>query len=306
MERESTVNYIKRIIRQSGMMGNLIAINTAIFLVMIILQLFATLYVKPEIFEVVEYNFAAPMDPEVFMTKPWTIITSMFTHVGFLHFLFNMIVLYFTGRIFLSFFSHRRLLLTYLLGGLFAYVIHIGAFYAFPLYQNAEPTYVMGASGAVMAVFFAAAVHRPNMRVMLFGILPLPLIAIAGFYAISDIMGVGQKDNVAHFAHIGGAIFGALSVINAYSSKNIMNRIDRFIFKLKLGNLKFRWPKRSKLKTAYTSNKSAKDMTDDEYNANKQAKQERINAILDKISKKGYDGLTKEEKDILFNESKKG
>ena len=306
MERESTVNYIKRIIRQSGMLGKLIAINTAVFLVMILLQLIARLYMNEDIFLVVGYNFAASDVPSAMLYKPWTLITHFFTHFGFLHFLFNMIVLYFTGRIFLSFFSHRRLLMTYLLGGIVAYFIHVGAYYLFPLLHNSDPGILLGASGAVMAVFFAAAVHKPNMRVMLFGIFPIPLIGIAGLYLLSDIMGIGNGGNTAHFAHIGGAIFGALSVINAYSSKNMMNRIDRFIFRFKIRPFKIKWSRESKLKTAYNSKTSAKEMTDDEYNAHKQAKEERINAILDKISKKGYDGLTQEEKDILFNESKKG
>ncbi|MGB1102731.1 MAG: rhomboid family intramembrane serine protease [Crocinitomicaceae bacterium] len=303
MERESILAYIKRLIQESGMLGRIIAVNTAIFVVLILIRLISKLYENEELFNAVVINLGAMGDPALVIRKPWTLVTHYFTHYEFLHFLFNMIILYFSGRIFLSFFSHRRLLLTYLIGGFFAYFIHVGAYYAFPLLQHEGPSLLIGASASVMAVFFAAAVHKPNMPVMLFGILKLPLIGIAALYLLSDLMGVGSGDSVAHFAHIGGAIFGALSVINAYSSKNIMNRIDRLIFRLKAGD--FKWPKRSKLKTAYTSNRSAKDMTDDEYNANKKAKEERINAILDKISKKGYDGLTKEEKDILFNESKK-
>jgi membrane associated rhomboid family serine protease len=303
MERESITTYIRRIIRQSGMMGRLIAINTAVFLIIIIIKLISKLYVYDELFAVVLNNLGALGDPALMIRKPWTLITYFFTHYEFLHFLFNMIIFYFSGRIFLTFFSQRRLLMTYLLGGIFAYFIHVGAYYAFPLLNQGGPTILFGASASVMAVFFAAAVHKPNMPVMLFGIINLPLIGIAGLYLLSDLMGVGSGDQVAHFAHIGGAIFGALSVINAYSPKNIMNRIDRLIFKVKGGG--FKWPRRSKLKTAYKSKKPVKEMTDEEYNASKKVKEERINAILDKISKKGYDGLTKAEKDILFNESKK-
>ena len=150
----------------------------------------------------------------------------------------------------------------------------------------------------------ASAVHKPSYPVHLFGVFKLPLFVIAALYVLSDLMGIGSNDQVAHFAHLGGALFGGLSVINAFSSKNFMNRIDRFIFKLKLGSFSFkRKPKKPKMRV-YESTKASKQ-TDDEYNADKAGHKARIDAILEKISKKGYEGLTKEEKDILFNESKR-
>lgn len=315
MERENVGAYIKRLYKQSGIAGKLIAASTVVFLFFLILGLVQILFFPPNelipgsgIYEVgfadiVKSYFAAPGTLSELLYKPWSLITYMFTHDGFRHFFFNMLVLYFSARIFVMFFSERRLLSTYFLGGIFAYLIHVGAYAFFPdLAGDAGPSSVVGASASIMAIFIGAAVHQPGFKIHLFGVIRVPLFVIAALYVLSDLAGIGSGDNVAHFAHLGGALFGALSVINANSSKNIMNRIDKLIFKLKLGNISFK--RKPKMKV-YNTKKEAKNMTDDEYNSNKRARQDRIDAILDKISKKGYEGLTKEEKEILFNESKR-
>ncbi|MDA7803025.1 rhomboid family intramembrane serine protease [Crocinitomix sp.] len=306
MAKESIGQYIKRLIKQSGLVGKLIAINTVVFLFFIIIRLIAKLYVNDAIFGTTLSYFAAISEPSQIIYKPWTLITHLFTHYEFLHFLLNMLVLYFSARIFVHFFGERRLLSTYLLGGVFAYIVHAGAYYVFPLLQNEGPSILVGASASIMAVFFAVAVHEPSFKVKLFGVFDVPLLAIAGIFLLSDLMGLGQpKDeaaSVAHFAHIGGAIFGTLSVINANSSKNFMNRLDRFFIRFKLPKITIK--SQPKMKVYRGETKAAK-MTDEEYNAQKVARQKRVDAILDKIAKKGYDGLTKEEKDILFKESKK-
>jgi hypothetical protein len=128
----------------------------------------------------------------------------------------------------------------------------------------------------------------------------MPIIVLALLYIVLDISAIGAEDRIAHFAHLGGAVFGALSIINVNSSKSFMSRLDRFFSK-------FKWPKFSfkrKPKMKVYKN-AAREMTDDEYNESRKAHQKRVDAILDKISKKGYEGLTKEEKEILFNESKR-
>jgi membrane associated rhomboid family serine protease len=319
MAKENVGQYVKRLVLQSGMLGKLIAASTIVFLFFVLMALGERLFFgPPEVFAngTVAYTFteifrskyfAAPGDPSLLLYKPWSIITQLFTHGSFGHFIFNMIALYFSGRIFISFFGERRLLLTYFLGGIFGYLIHIVAYYSFPGLAAEGVAGLMGASGSVFAIFVASAVYQPSYPVHLFGVFKLPLFVIAALYVLSDLMGIGTNDQVAHFAHLGGALFGGLSVINAFSSKNFMNRIDRFIFKLKLGSFSFKRKERKKRKPkmkVYQSTK-ASTQTDDEYNADKAGHKARIDAILDKISKKGYEGLTKEEKDILFNESKR-
>ena len=259
----------------------------------------------PTMTELFRHNYmSAPGDPSLLIYRPWSLVTQLFTHGSFTHFLFNMVALYFSGRIFINFFNQRRLLLTYLLGGIFGYLIHLIAYYSFPGIAEEGVASILGASGAVFAIFVASAVHNPSYPIHLFGVFKLPLFVIAALYVLSDLMGVGSKDQVAHFAHLGGALFGGLSVINAFSSKNFMNRIDRFIFRFKLGNISIKQKTRKPKMKVHQSTK-ASAQTDEQYNADKVVQKERIDAILEKISKKGYEGLSKEEKDILFNESKR-
>lgn len=317
MANENIGQYIRRLVLQSGMVGKLIAANTVVFLVFALIRLIGNLaygpeldangFLLPNIGAIAKDYFIAPGDVSELLYKPWSIITHMFTHGGFRHYLFNMIMLYFSGRIFTSFFGERRLLLTYLLGGVFAYLLHLTVYSIFPGMSVLGTPGILGASASIMAIFIGAAFHQPSYKVNFFGIFPVQLFVLAGLYIISDLMGVGSGGGTAYVAHLGGALFGALSVINAFSSKNFMNRIDRFIFKLKLGNFSFKRKPRKKRQPkmkVHTSTK-ASAQSDDEYNADKAESKARIDAILEKISKKGYEGLTKKEKDILFNESKR-
>ena len=324
MAKESIGQYIIRLIKQSGMLGKLIAANTIVFLAFAIIGLIGNLSYPPEysaegfmlpgVGEIAKGYFIAPGDPSELIYKPWSVITHMFTHADFRHFIFNMIMLYFSGSIFVRFFGERRLLLTYLLGGVFAYALHFIVYSVFPGMAVYGTPSILGASASIMAVFIGAAFHQPSFKVNLFGVFPVQLFILAAIYIISDLAGIGSQNRTAYVAHLGGALFGGLSVINAFSSKNFMNRIDRLIFKLKLGNFSFKrnknssskssggWRKKPKMKVYQSTKASAQ--TDDEYNSSKAEHKARIDAILDKISKKGYEGLTKEEKDILFNESK--
>jgi hypothetical protein len=134
---------------------------------------------------------------------------------------------------------------------------------------------------------------------MLFGIFPVRLIFLALFFLLSDVISLGMNDGVAHFAHLGGAIFGALSIRNIASKNNIMVVLQKWgDSMLKSINSVFksspRQPKRSNVRMK----------TDEEYNMEKRTKQEKIDHILDKISKSGYESLTRQEKDFLFNQSK--
>ncbi len=314
MERENIGAYVKRLVRQSGVMGKLIAANTIVFLIFLVIGLVERLSGGGTVLldngsviwgveDTIKGYLVAPGNPAELIYKPWSLITQMFTHANFGHFFFNMIVLYFSGRIFTQFFGQRRLLLTYFLGGIFAYVFHVVAYYSLPALMAQGAPNILGASASIMAIFVASAVYQPSYIVHFFGVLRVPLFLLAAIYVVGDLLGVGTNDKIAHFAHLGGALFGGLSVINAHSPRNFMNRFDKFIFKFKRDNFSFK--RKPKMKV-YGSSSKAKEMTDDEYNANKSAQKDRIDAILDKISKKGYEGLTKEEKDILFNESKRG
>lgn len=300
MSDESFKVYIRRLIKQNGMVGKLILINTAVFIFFLVLFLIEKLFMVKGLEGLVKVQFAAPGDITQLIYKPWAIITQLFTHGDLFHFLFNMLMLFFTAQFFVRYFGEKRLLTTYLLGGIFAYLFHVGCYYIFPLFSSNPAPPIIGASGAISAIFMAICFYRPRERVMVFGLIPAPMIALAIVYILVDLSNVGSGDNVAHMAHLGGGIFGALSIVNVNSSRNFMNRIEKWLSKFKWSNLFKRKPKFN-----VHQGGAARSMSDEEYNANKTVHQDRIDAILDKISKKGYEGLTKEEKEILFNESKR-
>jgi len=149
-----------------------------------------------------------------------------------------------------------------------------------------------------MAIFTALAFYSPNTKIFLFGMFPVRLFVLALFFLATDLIGIGNtNDHVAHFAHLGGALFGLLAVQNVNSNKNILVKIDRLMQSIK-GLFK------KKPKMHYT--RSDQHKTDEQYNFEKRKKQEKTDLILDKISKAGYESLSKEEKDFLFKQSKNG
>src|SRR5690554_7059233 len=146
-----------------------------------------------------------------------------------MHIAFNMLFLFFISRFFLMYFSNQRLLYTYILGGIAGGLFQIAAYSLFPALQGTQ-TFVVGASGAVNAIFMAAAFYRPMAVVHLFGMIKVKMIYLAGIFILMDLLQMGGTDNVAHFAHLGGAIFGIWSIRNIQSNKNIVN-LTRIIVK---------------------------------------------------------------------------
>lgn len=237
-----------------------------------------------------------------FITHPWTLFTSMFTHYSLLHLLFNMIFLYFAGQLFEQLFNRKRLLYTYILGGIAGGLLEVIAHGIFPKLQIFNDI-VIGASGSIMAIFIAIAFYRPSLKVNLFGILPVRIIILAGVFILIDLLALGSMDGTAHFAHLGGAILGILSIQNIQSSGNIVSRTQRF------GDSILRFfskDKSTEFKVKKGGSRMPHTKIDEEYALNAKRRQERVDKILDKISKSGYESLTKEEKNFLFNQSKNG
>lgn len=298
---------IKHQWKHGGMQIKLIGVNLAVFLFINILLVIGSLSTGnggANLFSTFVYSFFALRgDFFGFLTHPWGIITSIFAHFEFMHFAFNMLFLYFISKFFMMYFSNQRLLYTYILGGIMGGIFQIAAYSLFPALRGTE-TFVVGASGAVNAIFMAAAFHRPMAVVHLFGMLKVKMIYLAGIFILMDLLQMGGTDNVAHFAHLGGAAFGILSIRNINSKNNIVN-----FTRVTVENVKASLSGKPKMKAhkggKSTTNTTAKTQrqTDAEYNLDKKKKQAEIDAILDKISKSGYDSLTKNEKQILFDQS---
>lgn len=227
---------------------------------------------------------------DIFVSHFWTIITYMFLHVSFLHFFFNMMWLYWMGDLFMSFIGKEKLVATYFIGGI------VGGLF-FLLFSSLLPmsgNYLVGASASVMAIVIVLAIYVPNftLNLMFIGEVKLKYVAIASFVLTTVL---DFSDNTGgKLAHVGGALTGVL--LGVFYKKGI----DLTAFPRKLF---------SSIATIFSSNKNnmkvayKRKLSDEEYNLNKKAEAKRLDDILDKISRSGYESLTKEEKNFLFKQS---
>lgn len=296
MQDRNLIEELKFQLRAGTMTNRLIIVNVSVFLALLLIRKSLLLFnIDPLMSDGWIHHF---MDLNssfsAFIRAPWGLVTSIFTHEEFGHLLFNMLFLYFSGRFFEQYFSRRKLWLTYLFGGIAGGLLELIANNLFPALEGTNVV-ILGASGSIMAIFTALAFYQPNLQVSLFGIFPIRIYFLALFFLFKDLINIGTDDQIAHFAHLGGAVFGLLSIQNLHSPKNILVRIDALMARL-TGSFKHE----KKAKTARTRFK-----TDEEFNSEKRQKQVKMDQILDKISKSGYDSLSKAEKEFLFNQSKK-
>lgn len=277
----------------------LILINIAVFVGINVIGLMMFLFNIPDGSSWLASWLALPADFGNILYKPWTLLTYMFLHEQFFHILMNMLILYFGGRIFIQFLNEKKLVSTYLLGGLTGGLIYILAFNLFPVFENIKGVSIaLGASASVMAVLIAAATYVPNFVVKLMFLGDVKLKYIALFYIVLDVISIPQGNAGGHIAHIGGALFGFLYVQQLKKGNDFTVGFNRF-----LDMLKSLFKPKKKMKVVYK--KTAKTRNDYEYNAQKKNNQAAVDAVLDKIKKSGYDSLTGAEKAILFDASKK-
>ena len=291
----SIIEEIKQSFREGTVLTKLIYFNIGVFL--FLHAIIAILYLssaQDNIMKVVSW-MAVPADLQILLTRPWTILTYMFLHKDFFHILFNVLWLYWFGKIFLSYFGEKRLSNIYLLGGFAGALLYIVSYNIFPVFNDQIPeSMALGASAAVMAIVIATSAYAPNHTVYLVFVGPVKIVWIAVIsFILSSIVDFSVNTG-GKIAHIGGALFGYFFAIQYRHGRDIttwFSKIMDYLFSL--------FQRRNKMKVTY---KRAVD--DFGYNAQKKAKQQEIDIILDKISQKGYDSLTKEEKEKLFRMSR--
>ena len=293
------ISELKHQYKFGGMHMKLIFINVIFFLVIGILNTIANLSENPELKLVLADIFTLQTDFKQFIYKPWGLFTSIFSHFEILHILFNMLMLYFAGKMFEQFFSGSRLLAVYVLGGIFGGIIEIAAHTFIPLLAEL-PVVVVGASGSIMAIFIGLAFYKPKLQVSFFNIIQFPIIYLGLFFLITNFLSLGLKDGTAHFAHIGGAIIGVIASQNPHSKNNLVAQFEGMLMKILNFFLTFKFSSQTGPK------KDVRRMKDEEFNLDKKKRQEKIDVILDKISKSGYESLTKAEKEFLFKQSNNG
>lgn len=285
---------IKNTFKKGSNLTKLIYINIGVFLLVTVAAIFGFLLNNEGFASKVMDLLSVPADPNKLILRPWTLITYMFTHKDILHILFNMLWLYWFGRIFLEYLDQRKLVAVYLLGGISGAIVYIFSFNVFPAFSGIlSESVAIGASASVMAIVIAIAAYVPDYTVtlFLFGSIRIKYMALAIFILTSVID--FSSNSGGKLAHIGGAFFGYFYTLNLRKGRDIAKGFNSMIDFLATA-----FKPRKKMKV--THRKSA---TDYDFNRTKVDHQKKINSILDKISKGGYDSLTKEEKETLFKES---
>jgi membrane associated rhomboid family serine protease len=272
---------------KNKMFMKLIFINVSVFVFIQLMNVFSRLS-GTEITFLKTSLFSLNTDISNFIFTPWGLFTSIFSHFNFFHLLFNMIFLYFVGKMAEYYLGAKSILIIYVLGGIIGGIFELIAHQIFPT-LNILNSLIVGASGSIMAIFIAIAIYRPSTEVNVYGLFNVKIIWLALIYFFSDVIKIGSKDGIAHIAHIGGALTGFLLLSN--------NGILLF----KTNNL-FQFKSKTKLKVK----QGGRPISDDDFNLMKKQNEEQTNKILDKISKSGYESLTKTEKEFLFKQSNNG
>ena len=146
--------------------------------------------------------------PSDLVWKPWSLITYAFLHGGFLHLLFNMLMLYFAGRLFLTFFTQKQLFGLYILSAIFAGIIFILSYNTLPLLANGQWTKMVGASAAIMAILVATATYAPYYEVRLLLIGTVKLWHIVLVFVVLDLIQASGGNSGGHLSHLAGSLFG--------------------------------------------------------------------------------------------------
>jgi len=244
---------------------------------------------------------ALPKDFLEFIVKPWSILTYGFTHVDFWHLFFNVFVLYFVGRSFSNLFSTKLSLNIYFLGILIGGLSYIFIYTLFPngILKLAGP--LVGASAGVRATLVFLCAYMPNkeVRIVTFNI---KLLYVGMVIVLLDILGLFNGNPGGNVAHLGGDLLGYFYAIQLKKGTDIGKGFERL-----MGAVSDLFSKRKKspLKTVHKRKKGDKYAGHTKQEFGEFNKQKQIDIILDKISKSGYESLSKEEKEFLFKAGKK-
>lgn len=292
------INDIQQKIKSGNPITRLIIINVIVFVALALIRILAFFTAESGPMAVIEdgviRNLSLPLDMSEFIRRPWTIIFHLFTHIGLAHIFWNMITLYWFGSILSEYTSAKKIIPLYILGGLCGALITLLLVSYVPLFSILQGGTALGASSGTTAIVIAAATLVPNYRIGLMFIGEVKLIYVAIFVIFIDVLNMASYANMGgNIAHLGGALMGYLFIVQYKKGRDMANPINRF-FDWISGLFK----SKSNMKVVHK-----KKLSDEEYNHNRIVQQRQVDAILDKISKSGYESLTKNEKDILFRAS---
>ena len=278
----SILDDLKNIFRGKNYLYQVILINAVIF---ILLNVIIAATPKEVSVNVIRF-IALPANVTDSLLMFWTYFTYMFVHLAFNHLFFNMLLLYMIGKIFSDLYGSKKFLKTYIISALFGGVLYV-------LSSNLIPTvstdsYLIGASAGVMGVIVAVGFLQPNYLVQIFTYrVSLKYVVLTAFI-LSSVLYI-DKNTGGKVAHFGGALYGYLFAY--YLPKGL--DINNLITNLFSGLMKL-FTKKPKIKVVHKNQGHQKKSSTPQDQA-------AVDKILDKISKSGYDSLTKKEKEFLFN-----
>ncbi len=291
----SILNDLKNTFRNGSMISRIILVNVIVFIVVNLIDVFdansgfAAMLIK---------KLSLLSNPLDLVFQFWSLITHMFLHVGFWHILWNMLLLFWFGRIIGDFLGDRRILPLYILGGLCG-----GLF--FILWDNLLPggtgqSWAYGASAAVWAVIMATTILAPDYIFNLLFLGPVKIKYISLTMLLLDLFSTNSSSNTGGFVgHIGGAFFGVLFVYLLRQGNDITTPLQSLFQKIE--NIGSQQPIR---KTDRSNFKVIRNKDTEKPKPNF-SQQDELDRILEKIKAKGYEQLSDKEKDFLYQASKK-
>ncbi len=298
MQENFLIREIKNTFSPTGkMVSRLIAINIFVFLVLRVIDLISFLIASEfNIQSLISYPYfilAVPSGFANLLYHPWTLITYGFTHFELFHLVFNMVCLFWFGGILTEFLGNKKILPLFMIGSCFGGLLYILFYNIFPYFNNlVDQSSCIGASAGIMAIILATAVLLPDYSIMIL-VWPIRMKWLAAIFVGIDIISINFDGNAGgHIAHLGGALFGYIYIASYRNGNDLslwFNNVADTIVSVFSG--------RKKMKATFTKTKPTEQKKDVE-------KQKKIDIILDKISKSGYESLSSEEKEILFKESK--
>ncbi len=278
--------------QEGSLLTKLIYVNVGVYVLLALVQVIGKLFGLNITW--MSWIFMLPSEWSAFLHHPWTLLTYMFSHTGFVHLICNVLMLYWFGQLFMTFFNQRDLVGVYVLGGLAGGLTYLLSFNLIPYYVQHGPNFLLGASASVMAIVVSTAVISPDYRVRipLIGSVKIEWVAVAT--VLISLLSITSANAGGELAHLGGALAGYLFAKAYKKNKNIVGWINTLLDKLT--NL---LKKRPSMNVSYENPSSARE-SDEEYNARKKQKNDEIDRILDKIKQSGYDSLSSDERKKLF------
>lgn len=303
----SIIEDIKYAFRQpNNTLKQLILINIIVFVVLIVTRTILYLTGASGIYSLMMQYLALNSYPLTFLTRPWTLITYFFTHEGFLHIIFNMLNLYWFGQLVREYLGEKKLLSLYILGGIAGGILYLLSYNFIPYFADrAAASMMIGASASVLAIVVGAATLLPNFAFNLILIGPVRIKYIAAFLVLLSISGAVGDNAGGNIAHIGGAVLGWVFIRQLQRGTDLGRPVHAVI-----GFFSRLFSRRPKLKVTHrnagaSTTASAPKGGGSAFGASGKPSQNEIDRILDKISSSGYESLSKEEKQKLFQASQK-